>query len=658
MTDLVKLGFRADSSGIVKAERDMKSLTNASGRLDKQNKLTERSLGLVGTAIAALGVSAGIRDVIRYADAWSSVTSQLRQVTESEQELLSVRKQVFAAAQDTRSDLQATVGLYAALDRSTTSLGLNTARQIGLTKTINNLFVAGGKSAEEASGAIRQLVQGLEAGALRGDEFNSVAEGAPRILDALAESLNIGRGELREFAATGGITAEILVNALEGYSDTAQKMADQTAKTFGQSMQAATNNMAQFAGESEVVTYLVGGLGDSIESLSSSLVENSPYVEAYFSRFAVWGEDIQETARIIDGAFTNIVNSSAEAFPILAENSNTVLDQIIDGFRNLPDNLRAAVQILTVELAHLVDLGMAYGQSFAEVLGVQIGALIDKSEIWGKQLLNNLNPFEDAVSFEQDIARIEQISGELTDAIIDKAVKRAEVVRQARLDSIGTILDEREAAIVTYGVIVKGLDDVAESSKSAADSQDLLFAAFKETSSAPMWISKAMKDAETLDDDVDSLVNKVDNLGGAWSRTGNIIADSLGDAVSQLEDYSSKMQSISKLQSELTEKRKEYADGSQEAMSIDASLAKLQEESFNTNISALGKTIGLSAQLFAENSKERKALHALEMGFLAAEIAMSTQKAIVNAVETDILPVGKGLFIVLFIKESVSFSII
>ena len=72
-----------------------------------------------------------------------------------------------------------------------------------------------GASATEASNAFTQLAQGLGSGALRGDEFNSIAEQVPGILTAISKETGIAQGNLRDFAATGGITADIVINALK-----------------------------------------------------------------------------------------------------------------------------------------------------------------------------------------------------------------------------------------------------------------------------------------------------------------------------------------------------------------------------------------------------------------------------------------------------------
>lgn len=271
MSDLVTLGFKADTRGLLGAQRELDKTTAAGARLDKQSAALTKTLGLVGAAITAVGVTAGTRQIIQYADSWANLNTQLRQVTKSEQELVNVRSQLLAVSRDTRIDLDATVGLYTEMTRGTSELGISSEKLLGITKTLNNLFLAGGKPLSEMTGAIRQLNQGFASGVLRGDEFNSVAEGAPRILDAMAAKLNMTRGELRAFAATGGITAGVMVEALADFEGTAQKLADTVKITFEQTMGLVQTNITEFVGQNELLTGSVDSLGSSLLSLSENL---------------------------------------------------------------------------------------------------------------------------------------------------------------------------------------------------------------------------------------------------------------------------------------------------------------------------------------------------------------------------------------------------
>ena len=176
MTDIVELGFKAHTSGILKADRALDGLGATSGKAANQlNRNAKRvnstfidlnsTLGLVGASIAALGGAALTRDIVRYSDAFTSLNSQIRQVTGSEKELSATRERLLLLSNQTRSDIDATVSLYSTLQRSTKDLGLESEQLAEITGTINNLFLSSGASAQESSNAIRQLSQGLPAGA-------------------------------------------------------------------------------------------------------------------------------------------------------------------------------------------------------------------------------------------------------------------------------------------------------------------------------------------------------------------------------------------------------------------------------------------------------------------------------------------------------------
>ena len=87
-------------------------------------------------------------------------------------------------------------------DIETTFIGFNTAAKLG------------GSTAIEASNAFRQLAQALGSGRLAGDEFRSVSEQVPLILKPLADELNVSTGALKQLAAEGKLTSEVVIRAL------------------------------------------------------------------------------------------------------------------------------------------------------------------------------------------------------------------------------------------------------------------------------------------------------------------------------------------------------------------------------------------------------------------------------------------------------------
>ncbi len=202
---------------------------------------------------------------------------------------------------------------------------------------------------------------------------------------------------------------------------------------------------------------------------------------------------------------------------------------------------------------------------------------------------------------------------------LEKQMQRLTAARDKELDKI----DENIIGLISYQLEQKKTEKVvSESQKKLAG---------KKVSLSDFAGTNGIKSAKT---ELDKLIESVDKFGGAWSRSGNAMIDSFGNMADVLDDYVSRMSEVSSLQAGLTlEKEKAIAAG-KETKEIDESLAKLNRESYKSQLSAVGSLAGMTSKMFKENSKERKALHALEMGFMAAEMVLAAEKAVLNAVSS------------------------
>ncbi|EOX4270039.1 tape measure protein [Citrobacter freundii] len=275
-----------DTAGILQGRRDidaaLNGLNGSMGRLEAGLNRTERSLSSIeGTMSSLTGVAKAliaalsVQQVGAYAQAWQDLSNKLANAVRDSvppfETLADVTERVFDISQKTRSGLDATATLYARLERSTRSYGVSVEDITRLTTIINQGFVVSGATAEEASNAIIQLAQGLASGALRGDEFNSVNEQGNRLMIALADSLNVSIGALRNMAAEGKLTTDVIVNGLLSQGDKIGQEFAKTTATISQSMQIAGNNITKFFGENSTVKTGVKIFSDSVISLSENL---------------------------------------------------------------------------------------------------------------------------------------------------------------------------------------------------------------------------------------------------------------------------------------------------------------------------------------------------------------------------------------------------
>lgn len=248
------------------------------GPLNRQLNETDRAATgaatasrALGAAIATVASASGISQLVRLSDSYTKIQNSIVNVVSSTTELTERTGELLRVANQSRSSFEATAGLYGKLKRATDDLGISQDRVLKITDSINKGFIASGASTTEASNAITQLAQGLSAGALRGDEFNSVAEQAPVILRAVSQETGKTIGQLREFAATGGITADILIRSIEGYADTIDREFARTAKTFEQQQTVARNLATEWVGSSDAIRGASQAAGAVLVTLAENL---------------------------------------------------------------------------------------------------------------------------------------------------------------------------------------------------------------------------------------------------------------------------------------------------------------------------------------------------------------------------------------------------
>ncbi|HBQ7523730.1 TPA: tape measure protein [Klebsiella pneumoniae] len=248
--DLMERGFDGTTRAVNNAERSMSSLS--------------------GVAVA-LAAALSVKQVSEYADAWATVNNKLANSLRPNEQLADVTERVFNITQQTRGSLDATASLYARLERATRQYGTSADDLSKLTTIINQGFVVSGATAQEAENAIIQLSQGLASGALRGEEFNSVNEQGNRLIVALADSMGVSIGEMRNMAAQGKLTTDVVVNGLLSQGVVIGKEFANTTTTISQALQVAGNNVTKFFGENSTVKTGAAIFNDAVVTASENI---------------------------------------------------------------------------------------------------------------------------------------------------------------------------------------------------------------------------------------------------------------------------------------------------------------------------------------------------------------------------------------------------
>lgn len=273
MDDIAKLGLVIETGQVRTAISELNSLQNQSRNLESQVGRTESAFSKLNSILGGLTLGTVATGLSKLADTATNVENSLKVVTKGSQELADTSASLLAIANETRSSYESTVELYSKLARSTEELGISQDRLYRVTEIINKSFSASGATAIEAGNAIRQLAQGLSAGALRGDEFNAVAEQAPDILRAVAAELGVTFGEVRALAGEGKLTSEVLIRSLENYGDTVDRTFAKASATMGQFFEVAKNNAIREVQQSKVIREANQAVGEALVKVSTNIGE-------------------------------------------------------------------------------------------------------------------------------------------------------------------------------------------------------------------------------------------------------------------------------------------------------------------------------------------------------------------------------------------------
>lgn len=436
-----------------RSSRRITAMSAASGQLTATMRSMLSPVNLLAGGIAGLIATMGIADVVRFSDEMKQLDNQLKLITKSEKDRLAIQTQLLKLSNLTYSDIGATTELYAKMTRATKELGVNEKQLLSVTRAINQSFVISGASAQEAEGATRQLAQALASGAFRGDEFNSVAEGAPRLMEALATELGKTTGELRDMAANGELTSAKLISALIKQSKAIDDEFGKMAPTASQAMTVVSNNFKTLvaevnnaSGDFGGLTELILGVGDAVGEVTKMVASGElvAYLSAYAGAWSGWSDSVFESI--------DIAASAVNQFPLQVLAAKAITEETLgflgEAFRYFPQNVKAMVQALTVELANLATIRDAYISQYAKTLTAELFRLLKKARAYASEMLDVLNPFDgDTFNLDNELAQIDTYYDQLTAGYEGTADRKIEASKRARDAALLDIFDERDASI-------------------------------------------------------------------------------------------------------------------------------------------------------------------------------------------------------------------
>lgn len=227
--------------------------------------------------VSAYAAMRAVRTYSDLADQAAQLSARLRLATKDQEAFETAYRGTFAVAQQTASQWDSIAGLYARLTQSTT---LGQERVLKLTETIAKAFQVSGSSPAEAERGITQLTQALAAGVLRAEEFQTLLDTSPRIVQALADQFDISFGQVRDVVNDGRVQTADFVAALENGAQSIDAEFKKLPATVSRSTQVLKNSFLALVAGADDSTHASRELARGISDLAATL--ESPEVKAAF----------------------------------------------------------------------------------------------------------------------------------------------------------------------------------------------------------------------------------------------------------------------------------------------------------------------------------------------------------------------------------------
>lgn len=219
-------------------ERHIRDNVDEQGRLNQEIEAgTDRANGLMGAirgAVAAYATLHTLSNAMSLSDQLVSATARLDMMNDGLQTTQELQDMIFLSAERARGSYQATADAVSKLGLMAGDAFSSSEETIAFMEQVNKQFRIAGTEAAGIDAAMLQLTQAMGSGVLRGEEYNSILEQAPNIIQAIADYLEVPKGELKDMAAEGMITADIVKAAMFAAADETNAKFESMPMTFEQ----------------------------------------------------------------------------------------------------------------------------------------------------------------------------------------------------------------------------------------------------------------------------------------------------------------------------------------------------------------------------------------------------------------------------------------
>lgn len=421
-------GLALIANGAKRAQAAVKSV--GSGLEKAGSKIQQAGTSFVSTSkmLTAAAAAMATGNIAGTADDMMNLDGRLRTLIEDEKAREQIELELYWIAQDSRTGYKETGDLFFRVADAAQRMGLSMKESKRITEIVGKALTVGGASAQQASATILQLGQALSSGQLQGDELASLKENASSLMNAMADSMGVTMGELKDMGAKGELTSDKVIDAILQAGETIDDQFGKMPITIGQALTKVSNLWSRTIYYIEHDTGFFGKIGAMISGIVDELDDllltfDGLSLEEVSEEVATWHNYLVQAAEylqivynywlVIYDFLTNVFGSAVELVAanwseLQAVGSAILADwvPILENIWSGVMNLVSAFQILWPIIAPLVGFFgvLLYGAitkvfsifssvfdivtKIVEVIARMISGIVRFFELGGRAVMN------------------------------------------------------------------------------------------------------------------------------------------------------------------------------------------------------------------------------------------------------------------------------
>lgn len=292
---------------------------------------------LKGAAAAAISLAAagrGLSAFAHFADDMARIEGRLSIINDGRQTTARLEDMILKKSYESGANYKSMADMVGRFGVSAAGAFKNTAEMVDFAGELNKMFVVAGTSAQGIDAALLQMTQAMAKGALRGQEFNSIMEQAPGVINAIAKHLGVSTGELKQMAEEGKLTAQVV-------KDSVLEASAETADAFNQ-----------------IPWTLTGGIANRLKTAATMALK--PAAEQFTAMV-----NTEQFHKAFEG-MVRVIYAVGRALLVLVNISSMVMKFMVDHWDAVKSVLQAVSIVAGVWLVH------AYGK--AALAAIRAGA--------------------------------------------------------------------------------------------------------------------------------------------------------------------------------------------------------------------------------------------------------------------------------------------